>query len=122
MLVNGGTLDGARILSPAAVHEMMSNHISPALVSGHFGIGFQQLRPGYQFGYDGVVVTDPYAARVAMGRGSYLWDGAAGTWFWVDPTNKLVFVGMIQRIMSAGGMPQVQDMSQRAVKATLEGK
>jgi CubicO group peptidase (beta-lactamase class C family) len=120
MLVNGGTLDGARILSPAAVHEMMSNHIPPALVNGHFGIGFQQIRPGYQFGYDGVVVTDPEAAKVAMGKGSYLWDGAAGTWFWVDPTNKLVFVGMIQRIMSAGGMPPVQDISQRAVKATLE--
>jgi CubicO group peptidase (beta-lactamase class C family) len=66
-----------------------------------------------------VVVTDPAAANVALGRGSYLWDGAAGTWFWVDPENQLVFLGMIQRIMSSGDMPQVQDMTQRAVRATL---
>jgi hypothetical protein len=37
-------------------------------------------------------VTDPAKAKVALGKGSYSWDGAAGTWFWVDPANKVVFV------------------------------
>jgi CubicO group peptidase (beta-lactamase class C family) len=61
-----------------------------------------------------VVVTDPAKAKVATGKGSYSWDGAAGTWFWVDPANKIVFVGMIQRLMGPGG-PNMQDVSQRAV-------
>ena len=33
------------------------------------------------------------------------WGGAAGTWFWVDPTNDLIFVGMIQRMGDTGGDP-----------------
>lgn len=120
MLLNGGALDDARILSPVAAKTIMTDHLTPQLVNGKFGIGFQQIRPGYQFGYNGVVVTDPAAAEVALGKGSYLWDGRAGTWFWVDPENQVVFVGMIQRVMSDGGnMPRVQDLTQRAVKSSL---
>ena len=105
MLLNDGVLDDVRILAPGSAKTIMTDHLPPALVSGKFGIGMQQIRPGYQFGYNGVVVTDPELAGVDMGKGSYLWDGAAGTWFWVDPTNNLVFVGMIQRLMASGGMP-----------------
>jgi CubicO group peptidase (beta-lactamase class C family) len=54
-----------------------------------------------------------------VARGSYLWDGAADTWLWVDPENRVVFVGMIQRMMSAGGMPQIQHTSQRVVAEDL---
>lgn len=120
MLLNGGSLEGRRILSKRATKMIMTNRLPPALINGGFGIGIQQIRPGYQFGVNGVVVTDPAKAGVAMGKGSYLWDGAGGTWFWVDPTNKIVFVGMIQRMAALGG-PNVQDMSQRAVAATLIG-
>jgi CubicO group peptidase (beta-lactamase class C family) len=52
------------------------------------------------------------------GYGSYSWDGAAGTWFWVDPANKIVFVGMIQRLAGPGG-PNMQDASQRAVAGSF---
>jgi CubicO group peptidase (beta-lactamase class C family) len=114
MLLNGGTLNGRRILSKSAAKAVMTNRLTPNLVNGGFGIGLQQIRPGYEFGVNGVVVTDPAKAGVAMGKGSYLWDGAAGTWFWVDPTNKIVFVGMIQRMASLEG-PNVQGLSQRAV-------
>lgn len=118
MLLNGGSLEGRRILSKRATKMIMTNRLPPALINGGFGIGIQQIRPGYQFGVNGVVVTDPAKAGVAMGNGSYLWDGAGGTWFWVDPTNKIVFVGMIQRMATLGG-PNVQDISQRAVAATF---
>jgi CubicO group peptidase (beta-lactamase class C family) len=114
MLANGGALNGRRVLSKRATKTMMTNRLSPALVNAGYGIGLQQIRPGYEFGVNGVVVTDPAKAKVAMGKGSYLWDGAAGTWFWVDPANKVVFVGMIQRLMGPGG-PNMQDTSQRAV-------
>jgi CubicO group peptidase (beta-lactamase class C family) len=114
MLLNGGSLNGRRILSKRATKTMMTSHLPPALVTGGYGIGIQQIRPGYEFGVNGAVVTDPAKAKVALGKGSYLWDGAAGTWFWVDPANKVVFVGMIQRLAGPGG-PNVQDASQRAV-------
>jgi CubicO group peptidase (beta-lactamase class C family) len=64
------------------------------------------------------IIADPAKADVAMGKGSYLWDGAAGTWFWVDPTNKIVFVGMIQRLAGPGG-PNVQSASQSTVAASI---
>jgi CubicO group peptidase (beta-lactamase class C family) len=118
MLVNGGTLNGKRILSQRATKAMMTNRLPSALIAGGYGIGLQQIRPGYEYGVNGVVVTDPAKAKVAMGKGSYLWDGAAGTWFWVDPTNRIVFVGMIQRLAGPGG-PDVQDASQRAVAASF---
>ena len=118
MLLNQGRLDGRRILSKRATKVIMTNRLPPALINGGFGIGIQQIRPGYEYGVNGVVVTDPAKAGVAMGKGSYLWDGAGGTWFWVDPANKIVFVGMIQRLAAEGG-PNVQDASQRAVAASF---
>jgi CubicO group peptidase (beta-lactamase class C family) len=118
MLLNGGSLNGRRILSKRATKTMMTSHLPPALVTGGYGIGIQQIRPGYEFGVNGAVVTDPAKAKVALGKGSYSWDGAAGTWFWVDPANKIVFVGMIQRLMGPGG-PNMQDTSQRAVAGSF---
>jgi CubicO group peptidase (beta-lactamase class C family) len=118
MLLNGGSLKGRRIMSKRATKMMMTSHLPPALVTGGYGIGIQQIRPGYEFGVNGAVVTDPAKAKVALGKGSYSWDGAAGTWFWVDPANKIVFVGMIQRLMGPGG-PNLQDTSQRAVAGSF---
>ena len=97
MLLNGGELDGHRILSPATVKLMTSNHLSPELLAGHFGIGNAQMRPGFGYGFNGAVEFDPQTANLPDGKGTYNWDGAAGTWFWVDPTNDVVFIGMIQQ-------------------------
>jgi CubicO group peptidase (beta-lactamase class C family) len=97
MLLNGGELDGHRIIAPATVKLMTSNHLSPELLAGHFGIGNNMMRPGYGYGYNGAVEFDPQTANLPDGKGTYQWDGAAGTWFWVDPTNDVVFVGMIQQ-------------------------
>lgn len=77
MLVGEGELDGRQVLSAASTREMMTTHLPPELIPKGYGIGFQGLRPGYEYGFDGVVVTDPAAAHVAVGRGTYLWDGAA---------------------------------------------
>jgi CubicO group peptidase (beta-lactamase class C family) len=100
MLLNGGELDGIRILSPQTVKLMTSNHLADDLMKGFKGGGnmFNQPRAGLGYGYDGAVVTDPGQADVPIGKGSYFWDGAAGTWFWIDPTNDIVVVGMVQRI------------------------
>ena len=99
MLGNRGELDGKRILAPGTVHLMGSNHVPDELLTGQYGIGLQNLRPGFGYGYNCAVVYDPDAANLPDGKGTFFWDGAAGTWFWVDPTNDIVFVGMIQRFL-----------------------
>jgi CubicO group peptidase (beta-lactamase class C family) len=104
MLLRGGELDGARVLSPASVKLMSSNHLPPSLLTGQFGIGAQQMRPGFGYGYNCAVVYDPPEANLPEGKGTFFWDGAAGTWFWIDPTNDIVFIGMIQRMGGNGGM------------------
>ena len=98
MLLNGGQLDGVRVLSPGTVKLILSNHLPESLMADYKGAGFvTQPRPGLGYGFGGAVVTDPGLAGTLMGKGSYLWDGAFGTWFWVDPTNDIVFIGMVQR-------------------------
>jgi CubicO group peptidase (beta-lactamase class C family) len=121
MLAGSGELNGVRLLAPSTVSLMRANHLPEKLTNGGFGIGLQRLRPGFGFGYDVAVFYDPHRAGSSTGVGTYLWDGAAGTWFWIDPTNDIVFVGMIQR-MAATGMPNLQDLSRTLVHQALVGQ
>ena len=100
MLLGRGELEGRRILSREAVAMMTTSHTAHLLGDG-FGTSPHWLRPGYEYAFNGIAVTDPQAADVALGRNSYLWDGAAGSWFWVDPTNDLVFVCMVHLLNDA---------------------
>jgi CubicO group peptidase (beta-lactamase class C family) len=100
MLANGGELDGKRVLAPSTVKLMTSNHTPASLMTGEFGIGMSVIRPGFGWGYDCAVIFDPAEANLSDGKGTFFWDGAAGTWFFVDPTNDIVFVSMIQRMGS----------------------
>jgi CubicO group peptidase (beta-lactamase class C family) len=118
MLANGGTLGSVRILSPSSVVLMRTNHLADALRDNRFGIGIHRMRPGEGFGYDVAVFDDPGKAGSTTGKGTYLWDGLAGTWFWIDPANDIVFVGMIQRII-APDMPNLQDLSRTLVQQAL---
>src|SRR5437763_13685919 len=68
MLANGGELDGKRIIAPAAVKLMTSNHLAPSLLAGAFGIGLQQMRPGFGYGYNCAVEFDPQAANLPDGK------------------------------------------------------
>ena len=88
MLLNGGELDGVRLLAPRTVEMMRTNHLSAEALP--------TMRPGTGFGLDFAVVHDPNAAGEPYAQGSYYWGGAAGTWFWIDPATDLTFVGMIQ--------------------------
>jgi CubicO group peptidase (beta-lactamase class C family) len=119
MLANEGELDGVRILAPSTVRLMRANHLPERLMTGKFGIGYYRMQPGLGFGYDVAVIEDPTRVGSTAGAGSYLWDGIAGTWFWVDPTNDVVFIGMIQRWMTAPGMPNLEDLSRALVYQAL---
>jgi CubicO group peptidase (beta-lactamase class C family) len=118
MLLNGGELEGVRILAPATVQLMTANHLAPALMTGEFSVGSDVIRPGLGWGYDCAVFTDPLQADEIVGRGTFFWLGAADTWFWVDPTNDLIFVGMTQRMLGPG-TPNVEELSQPPVYQAL---
>ncbi|WP_426030640.1 serine hydrolase domain-containing protein [Caulobacter sp. DWP3-1-3b2] len=93
MLLNGGELDGKRILAPGTIKLMASNHLSD-IVMGAPDASFS-LAKGVGFGLDFAVVANPARAGTLQGEGSYSWGGAAGTWFWIDPKNDLFMLGMI---------------------------
>ncbi|HWW88293.1 MAG TPA: serine hydrolase domain-containing protein [Vicinamibacterales bacterium] len=119
MALNGGELDGVRILSPSSVALMRTNRLSPAIMNTEgYGIAFAHISPGYGFGFDFAVFTDPGLIGSTVGKGTFTWGGAAGTWFWIDPTNDLVFVGMIHRIL-APGSPDMDALTRQVAYQAL---
>jgi len=107
MMLNGGKLDGVRLISPRTVELMRTNMLSPTMTT---------LSPGAGFGLDFAVYTDVAAAGGYYGKGTYYWGGAAGTWFWIDPSDDLIVIGMIQQIAGTGaaavdGVPDVRGLS-----------
>ena len=72
MLLNGGELDGKRILAPSTVKLMTSNHVPADLLTGEFGIGQHIMRPGFGYGYNCAVVFDPPEAESARRQGYIL--------------------------------------------------
>jgi CubicO group peptidase (beta-lactamase class C family) len=119
MLLNGGELEGARVLRPESVETLTANHLPDAIIAAGVDAGFQKIGPGRGYGYNGAVFFDPAAAGAPVGRGTYQWDGASGVWFWIDPENDLVFVGMIQRMLQEGMAP-LQAMTQKMIAEALE--
>ena len=118
MLLNKGQANGKRLLSPSSVALMSANHLPEKLLTGQYGIGQHFMRPGFGFGWDFAVFYDPTLAASTVGKGTYFWEGAAGTWFWVDPANDIVFVGMIQRMLEPRS-PDVNFLSRAAVYQAL---
>lgn len=119
MLLNEGTFKGKRILAPSSVKLMRSNHLPDHLRTGNFGIGPYRMQAGLGFGYSMGVIDEPLKIKSTLGKDSYFWIGAAGTWFWIDPSNDLVFIGLSQRWMLAPGMPNLEDMSHALVYQAL---
>jgi CubicO group peptidase (beta-lactamase class C family) len=87
MLLEGGQLGGKRLLSPKTV-ELMASIFAPDTLPGR--------APGRGFGLSVQVVHDPVAAGYRVSSGSFGWDGAFGTHFWVDPKEKVVGILMVQ--------------------------
>ena len=87
MLLNGGQLNGKRLLSPRTV-ELMRSAFIPDTLPGR--------ARGESFGLSVRVVTDPIQRGTALSAGSFGWSGAYGTHFWVDPKEKIVAVMMTQ--------------------------
>lgn len=96
MLLNGGELDGARILKPATIRLMATDQLDPAIKEREWLTG--KIDGG--FGFDFAVRTarpdKPERNRGAVGE--FFWDGMASTLFWVDPANRLAAVFFTQTI------------------------
>ena len=88
MMLNGGELEGTRILSRKTVELMTTNH------TGDKGIWL--TGPGYGFGLGYAIVTDLGQSGSPRSEGSYYWGGAYGTIFWVDPKEELIGILMEQ--------------------------
>lgn len=96
MLLNEGELDGVRILKPATVRLMATDHLDPRITD----TSWLPSKGNVGFGFDFAVRTgQPKNAQEARGAvGEYFWDGAASTLFWVDPHNKLAAVFYVQTV------------------------
>jgi CubicO group peptidase (beta-lactamase class C family) len=92
MLLNGGTLDGKRILGPKTVAYMTADHLGTAVVPGPYYVP----GPGYGFGLGFAVRLDVGVSPVNGSPGDYSWGGAGGTAFWVDPKEQMFVVCMMQ--------------------------
>ena len=90
MLLNGGVLDGARLLSPKTIELMTVSH------TGDLG-ALPVAGPGRGFGLGFFVVTDLATSQTLGSVGNFGWSGIYGTTFWVDPKERLVAVMMVQR-------------------------
>ena len=122
MLLNGGELDGRRILKKATVDMMRTNVLSEQVLNSKSGIGQAVFSPAQGFGYDFAVVIDPAAAKRQIGKDSYWWWGLAGTWFWIDPTNDLIGIGIIQRRGGVPGAANHEDLQRKAIYEALAAR
>jgi CubicO group peptidase (beta-lactamase class C family) len=100
MLLNGGELDGVRLLSRKSVELMTADHLPPGIGYGPFAfeLGLTAPLPQYGQGYGlGVGVRNEAGRSPVPGSvGDFFWGGATGPYFWVDPREKLVAVMMLQ--------------------------
>jgi CubicO group peptidase (beta-lactamase class C family) len=100
MLLNGGELDGTRILAPKTVALMASDHLPPGCQYGEtarprFGALAPVPEMGYGFGLGFAVRTDTGRCPLPGSVGEYFWGGVLGTSFWIDPVERLVVVAMM---------------------------
>ena len=103
MILNGGELDGVRILGPRTVKYMLSDHLE--------GSGLK-MDSGQSFGLGFGLVKDAAASGFISSAGSAFWAGAASTAFWIDPREELVVVAMTQHFgVPATGPIQEQILS-----------
>ncbi len=103
MLLNGGVLDGTRILGRKTVQYATTNHLPGGgdLASMGQAVFSETTYDGIGFGLGFSVVLDPAASQVIGTAGTYGWGGAASTLFWVDPVEDLAVIGLTQLMPSS---------------------
>jgi len=100
MMLNGGEMDGHRILAPATVALMTSNHVPENLLPLSFNSVAAGPFSGYGFGLGYCINMDPTNTAAAGSRGDFGWGGLADTYCWVDPEKSLVAILLQQYVPS----------------------
>ena len=98
MMLNGGELDGIRILGRKTVELMTMNHLpdNSELTSRALGRWVDPANDGIGFGLGFAVVLDPTRTQRPGSIGEYYWEGSASTIFWIDPIEELILIFMTQ--------------------------
>jgi CubicO group peptidase (beta-lactamase class C family) len=112
MLLNGGTLDGNRIIGRKTLELMASDHLGPEVkIQGTL------VPAGHRFGLGFAVRTQPGIAHFMGSVGQFFWSGMAGTFFWIDPKEDLFAVFMMQ---GPGQREYIRSMLRNLVYAAVE--
>jgi len=123
MFLNGGALDGVRLVSRKTIEHMTSNHVPPGYISA-YPIQTQiawpsfSLETGQGFGLGFAINSEPERSPLPGSKGSYYWMGILGTHFWVDPKEQLIGILMIQAQPQA--MPYVYRMRHFVYQAIVD--
>jgi CubicO group peptidase (beta-lactamase class C family) len=112
MLLNGGTLDGTRIIGRKTLELMASDHLTPDVK-----IQGMLVSPGHSFGLGFAVRTQQGVAPFLGSVGQFFWSGMAGTFFWIDPKEDLFAVLMMQ---GPGQREYIRSMVRNLVYAAVE--
>jgi len=115
MFLNGGELDGNRVLQPETVAMMTVNRIPDALLP--IGFGRPTLGQGWGLGFS--IVMDASQYGYPVNDGDFWWDGSAGTRFWIDPTENMVTIVMAQ-VSPAGGRGFREEFKTGVQEAIIE--
>ncbi|WP_339867747.1 serine hydrolase domain-containing protein [Pseudohongiella nitratireducens] len=116
LFLNGGEIDGTRILKPETVELMMENSIADELLP--IGQGGYMAASGWTLG-GFAYALHPENYDHTVSQGEVWWDGSAGTRFWIDPVNNMVTVIMAQ-VSPSGGNGFREDFKNRVYEALLD--
>jgi len=105
MLLNGGVLDGVRLLSRKSVALMTRNHLSAGMLP--FAVDARYPELGYGYGLGVGVLMNAAEAEELAGEGMYYWSGAAKTRWWNDPSEDLIGLMMAQ-VLTPTRLPEVE--------------
>jgi CubicO group peptidase (beta-lactamase class C family) len=103
MLLNGGELDGQRLLGSRTVRYMASNHLPGGADLEAVGrpLFAETTFDGVGFGLGFSVLLDPVTNKVPGSAGEFAWGGAASTAFWVDPVEDITCIFLTQLLPSS---------------------
>lgn len=109
MLLQGGALQGERLLSPLTVELMRSDVLGDLPVVSPF------LMPGHGFGLTFAISRGPGRAATLPPAGQYRWGGAAGTLFWVDPSQNMTGIFMLQTLHDLAKGAEFMQLAYQAI-------
>jgi CubicO group peptidase (beta-lactamase class C family) len=116
MLLNGGELDGNRVLGRKTVELMVANHLLPEMMPYEIGGIYS---PGYGYGLGMRTLMDVGQAQVPGSVGEFGWAGAASTYFWIDPREQFIGIQMAQ-FQPSGFHPIAPDFRVAAYQAIVD--